>query len=109
MVVSNTSTTLSFWLACSIYCIHAPMDEYVLPYMDTDDSSVKYQQTVSMFVLPSFRTTCTKCLANLMPKINGTMIQLIHLDVVNLLCHIDWQPSDELILQDDRSFVVGLK
>ncbi len=105
MDVSNTPTVLaSGWHQYQLYPRVYGRVRVTIQY--TDESSSKYQQTVSMFVLPSFRAH-VQTFGEFTAKIQWYDDPTDPFGRSQSIMPYDWQ-LQQLILQNARSFAVGL-
>jgi hypothetical protein len=105
MDVSKTSTMLaSGWYEYQLYPHAYGRVRVTVQY--TDDSSLTYRQTVSMFVLPSFRAH-VQTFGEFTAKNQWYDDPTDPFGRSQSIMPYHWQ-LQKLLLQDDRSFVVGL-
>ena len=105
MDVNNTSTLLtSGWYQYLLYLRAYGRVRLTIPY--TDDSSFAYRQTVSMFVLPDFRTHVEN-FADFTAKYQWYNDPTDPFSRSQSIMSYHSQQG-QLIIHEDRSFVVGL-
>ena len=103
--VNSTATMLaSSWYQYSLYPRTYGRVRMTVHY--TDDSSLEYRQTVSMFVLPGFRTHVQN-FGDFTAKNQWYDDPTDPFGRSQSIMPYHWK-LEQLILQDDRSFVVGL-